>query len=204
VKINSVDKSSVAQVVNDGSGYLRISFTSAQTAGPLEVSFNAGAFGATSAGSYNFELAARDSGMANIGTYTEAVTVAGANATVTFDGNGADGGSTASQTTNTGTALTLNGFTKTGYTFGGWANSQTNANAGTVYKADGAVYSFQMSTTLYAIWNASGSGGASTPAAADNSLASTGFDGAPYLASGVLLALVGAALLLIARRRKTI
>ena len=35
-------------------------------------------------------------------------------------------------------------------------------------------------------------------------LANTGFDAAPYLASGVLLALAGAVLLLIARRRKTI
>jgi uncharacterized repeat protein (TIGR02543 family) len=35
-------------------------------------------------------------------------------------------------------------------------------------------------------------------------LANTGFDGVPYLASGVLLALAGAVLLLIARRRKTI
>ena len=71
--------------------------------------------------------------------------------TVMFDGNGASEGSMSNQeiTYKTATALTANGFSKTGYTFGGWALT-----------ADGAKeYDNQQSVTLtagctlYAIWN---------------------------------------------------
>jgi len=114
------------------------------------------------------------------------VNAGNASATVTFDANGGTG-TTAAQTASAATALTSNGFSRSGYTFAGWNTAADGS--GTVY-ADGASYAFSSSTTLYAQW---------TPA-----LASTGFDAAPYLASGVLLALAGAVLLLIARRRKTI
>jgi LPXTG-motif cell wall-anchored protein len=121
--------------------------------------------------------------------------------TVTFDGNGATSGSTAPQTSGVPANLSTNGFTRTGYSFTGW--NDVADGSGNAW-GPGGNYGFVSSKTLYAQWTADSSGSASTPAAADNSLASTGFDGAPYLASGVLLALVGAALLLIARRRKTI
>jgi len=121
--------------------------------------------------------------------------------TVTFDANGGTG-TTAAQTASSATALTANAFTRSGYTFAGW-NTAANGS-GTSY-ADAASYPFTSSVTLYAQWTvANGGGGGSTPSAADAALASTGFDAAPYLASGVLLALAGAVLLLIARRRKTI
>lgn len=104
------------------------------------------------------------------------------NSTVTFNANGGSG-SMANQTASSATNLTANTFTRSGYTFAGWATSAT----GTVAYADGASYTFTSSTTLYAVW---------TP-----TLATTGFDGMPYLAGGLALAVVGGSLMLIARRK---
>ena len=71
---------------------------------------------------------------------------------VTFDGNGATSGSMQAQTFTFGTSenLTANAFTRTGYTFAGWA---TSANGNAVY-ADGANYTMQSADTvvLYAVW----------------------------------------------------
>jgi uncharacterized repeat protein (TIGR02543 family) len=74
--------------------------------------------------------------------------------TITFDGNGFTGGSTASQNINTAASanLTANGFTRAGFTFAGW-NTASNGT-GTSF-ADQA--SFTMGTTnvtLYAQWTA--------------------------------------------------
>lgn len=69
--------------------------------------------------------------------------------TVTFLGNGSDGGSTAPQTANTSTALTGNGFTRTGYTFGNW---NTAANGTGTVIANASIYSFATDLTLYAQW----------------------------------------------------
>ena len=55
------------------------------------------------------------------------------------------------QIANVPTALTLNTFTRTGYTFSGW-NTLANGS-GTDY-ADGATYSFSADITLYAQWTA--------------------------------------------------
>jgi uncharacterized repeat protein (TIGR02543 family) len=68
--------------------------------------------------------------------------------TVTFDTNGGTGTMTP-QVANVPTALTLNTFTRAGYTFEGW-NTATNGS-GTAY-ADGATYSFTADITLYAQW----------------------------------------------------
>jgi len=80
------------------------------------------------------------------------VTGAASSYTVTFNGNTNTGGSTAVQTLtyNTPTALTANGFTKTGYTFAGW-NTVANGS-GTSY-ANGASYTIgAANVTLYAKW----------------------------------------------------
>ncbi|MEI6207072.1 MAG: BspA family leucine-rich repeat surface protein [Desulfuromonadales bacterium] len=71
--------------------------------------------------------------------------------TVTFNGNGGTG-SMSNQTASSATALTTNGFSRTGYTFAGW-NSAANGS-GTAY-ADGASYPFTADVTLYAQWTAS-------------------------------------------------
>ena len=54
------------------------------------------------------------------------------------------------QITNVATALTPNGFTKTGYNFAGW-NTAANGS-GTAY-ANSATYAFSADVTLYAQWN---------------------------------------------------
>jgi uncharacterized repeat protein (TIGR02543 family) len=73
------------------------------------------------------------------------------NNTLTFDGNGATSGATASQTiaTNASATLTSNGFINTGNNFTGWS---TSAGGSAAY-ADGASYAMGTSNaTLYAVW----------------------------------------------------
>ena len=70
--------------------------------------------------------------------------------TVTFDANGGTG-SMSNQTASTATALTTNGFARTGYSFAGW-NTAANGS-GTAY-ANLASYPFAVSATLYAQWTA--------------------------------------------------
>lgn len=68
---------------------------------------------------------------------------------VTFYGNAATSGSTATQTASSSTALNLNGFIRTGYNFLGW-NETYNSNVATF--KDGQNYSFTADKNLYAIW----------------------------------------------------
>lgn len=143
-----------------------------------------------SAGTYNFNVLA---GVPAAAT----VTVAAGGSTVTFMSNGA-GASPTTQTASGNVALTLNPFTRTGYSFSGWATSST----GSVVYTNGAIYNFSFGTTLYAIWTANSSGGSGSSGSSDT-LASTGLDGAPYLSTGAVLALAGAVLILFARRRQT-
>lgn len=119
--------------------------------------------------------------------------------TVTFDSNGGSG-TTAAQTSVAPFALRANGFNKTGSNFSGWNTAADGS--GTSY-ADSAFYPFSADATLYAQWTG-GSGGGSSPteSATPKELANTGFDGATYLFSGSMLALLGiAALLWVARHR---
>lgn len=72
--------------------------------------------------------------------------------TVSYNGNGSTGGSTASQTKYYNDALTLraNGFTRTGFEFKRW-NTKTD-DTGTAYAASGS-YTSNAALSLYAIWN---------------------------------------------------
>ncbi|WP_054011520.1 LamG-like jellyroll fold domain-containing protein [Arthrobacter sp. ERGS1:01] len=78
------------------------------------------------------------------------------NYTVAFNGNGSDGGTTASQNLAAGqsAALTANGFTRSGYKFMGWA---TNASGPVVYKDAQSVTDLATNpgatVSLYAVWN---------------------------------------------------
>ena len=67
--------------------------------------------------------------------------------TVSFLGNGGTG-SMADQVSASATNLTSNAFTRSGYSFSGWATSA----AGSVVYANSASYPFTSSTTLYAVW----------------------------------------------------
>lgn len=71
--------------------------------------------------------------------------------TVSYNGNGSTGGSTAAQTKTYDVSLTLrsNGYTRTGYTFVKW-NTKADGS-GTSYNA-GAAYTANAAATLYAIW----------------------------------------------------
>ncbi len=70
--------------------------------------------------------------------------------TVTFNSNGGTG-SMSNQLANVPTALTLNTFTRTGYTFSNW-NTAANGS-GTSY-TDGETYDFTANITLFAQWTA--------------------------------------------------
>jgi uncharacterized repeat protein (TIGR02543 family) len=71
--------------------------------------------------------------------------------TVTFNGNGNTGGSTASKSITGGTpaGLTANGFTRTGYSFLGWSETTT---ATTSTYDNGSTQTFFGNITLYAVW----------------------------------------------------
>ncbi|MBM3451599.1 MAG: InlB B-repeat-containing protein, partial [Bacteroidetes bacterium] len=74
--------------------------------------------------------------------------------TITFDGNGATSGATASQNISTAASanLTANGFIRAGYSFTGW--NSTSDGTGTSY-ADQSSYTMGTSNvTLYAQWTA--------------------------------------------------
>ncbi|SHI35946.1 choice-of-anchor D domain-containing protein [Flavobacterium terrae] len=94
--------------------------------------------------------------------------------TVTFNGNGADGGSMSNQTANTATALTSNAFTRTGFTFAGWGT----APAGPVVYTDGQTYNFSADLTLYAQWTSASCTSPSTQASgiSTNSFTLDGFN----------------------------
>ncbi|MBO6166910.1 MAG: InlB B-repeat-containing protein [Kiritimatiellae bacterium] len=72
--------------------------------------------------------------------------------TITFNGNGATGGSMATQSFTYGMAQNLraNAFQKTGHDFKGWATTQ----GGAVVYADGALFSATGNITLWAVWEA--------------------------------------------------
>lgn len=86
----------------------------------------------------------------------------GATHTVTFNGNGNDGGTMAPQTavTNSNDAFTANGFTRAGYRFVGWT---TASNGNPPVYPDGAHYLFNYDMTIYAQWLAAAIVGVTAP-----------------------------------------
>lgn len=86
-----------------------------------------------------------------------AATTEAGKVSVTFLGNGSNGGTMAAQqiAENSSAMLTQNTFTKTGYSFKGWATSQATADAGAVDHADKAqITVVEAGITLYAVWTA--------------------------------------------------
>lgn len=162
----------------------------------LVLTFDANTF--TTAGAGATQMMIYSSMGATVDQITAAITVNAPSETVTFDAN--DGsGATTTQSASTQTALTTNSFTRSGYSFGGWA---TSAGSTTVAYADGADYSFGSSTTLYAIWNASGGSGGSGSSNSTSGLASTGAETIVPIGTAATLLLVGAALMLMRHRRE--
>ena len=163
----------------------------------IEITFTQNAFVTPSTnGYYTFGVATETGGGSAIDRGTATVLVGTApSQTVTFNANGGSG-TMASQSSSTSAALNANTFTRAGYTFAGW---NVLADGTGLAFADGATYDFQSSRTLYAQWTA---GGGSSPSN-NPTLATTGFDAAPYLFGGLALALTGGALMLIARRKQS-
>ena len=160
--------------------------STAPLAGGTAVTVTFGVGKLTAAAARDFTIATADSSGTVIDTSTATLASASSSYTVTFDANGGTG-TTAAQTASAATALTANGFTRSGYNFTGW-NTAANGS-GTAY-ADGASYAFTSSTTLYAQWSAT--------------LANTGLNpatGISLLVGGLSLALVGAEMFMIARRK---
>lgn len=86
----------------------------------------------------------------NITLYAQWISNSAAAGTITFDGNGSDGGSMTPQTYDASTPLTANGFTKTGYTFAGWSRNQDGTGAR--YEDGATLPSNPGDITLYAQW----------------------------------------------------
>ena len=106
----------------------------------------------TASASKTFSCAANDASSLGTSTPRASTTVAAPKYwTVSYNGNGATGGSTASQTKARGTALTLrsNGFTRDKYVFVEW---NTAADGSGISYAEGASYTADAGATLYAIW----------------------------------------------------
>lgn len=129
-----------------------------------------------SGASVNVMVGAHDSGSAfSHATYIDKNTTGPAYTstyTLSFNGNGQNSGSTASQTKtwNTTISLPANGFQKTGYNFVGW--NTNSAGTGTTYQP-GDSYTITANVTLYAKWsqitypvtyNGNGADGGSTEA----------------------------------------
>lgn len=84
--------------------------------------------------------------------------------TIRYDGNGADGGTTADQLCPAGSTMWTrwNGFVKSGYTFAGWARTLDSANAGVVDFGECSAIDYTdtwaqdlpdgATVTLYAVW----------------------------------------------------
>lgn len=98
---------------------------------------------------------------------------------VTYNGNGATGGSMVPQTFTAGISQSLseNNFSRTGYSFMGWAAS----SAGAVLYNNAQTVTISSNITLYAVWRSSGSGsgsssdggsivGTTTPSMTDNQI----------------------------------
>jgi uncharacterized repeat protein (TIGR02543 family) len=170
----------------------------------IQINFLSGAFTSPSTAVFaTFTFETMYLGGSQLDFVQSAVTVGTPTSTVTFNANGGSG-TMSNQTSGSAANLTSNAFTKSGYTFGGWASTQQNAIAGTVFLANGASYDFQTSRTLYAIWTANSSGGSGSGSSSSNSLANTGINsvtGISLLAGGLSLALVGAEMFMIARRK---
>lgn len=136
----------------------------------------------------------------NTGTVVDTVTTSLAAAAATYGANflpnGGTGTNPTPQSSNTGTTvMPTTTMTKAGFTFAGWRSG--NATVGTVYQA-GETAPLTANTNFYAQWSDNSASGGSS-----DSLANTGFNGTPYLVAGLALAIVGAGLLLFARRKRS-
>lgn len=179
---------------------------------------NIGAGSATAYGSFTLQVPAGLATGLQAGNYTvwvatsndntivesaEIAFTVGASNLAVLQANGGAGTPMNSVTASGGYAtLPANAYTKSGYTFSGWRVG--SPTSGTVYQPGDSV-AVSGTVNFYAQWTASSSGGSGSSGASTSSdtLANTGFNGMPYLATGAVLALAGAVIIMFARRRYT-
>lgn len=156
------------------------------------------------AGDFVLQLGVVGGNLAGAIETVRSVSIAYTSYEVTFDGNGGIG----TMTDATGALaanLPTSTFTRDGYLFNGW-NDDQNGN-GTAY-ADGAEYTFDADTTLYAQWiidpSANSGGGGNDGSSDAANLPNTGVDSnAAFLAIGALMSLGILTTLTVIRRRRS-
>lgn len=170
---------------------MKFTFPSAQS-GVVIVTFDSGAWVPPQInGTYPFKATTNGSD-----SYTIDVTVTGAQSAVFFSKNEVQFDmNRTTQRASSPTALTLNSFTRSGYSFSGWATSPS----GPVVYADGAQFNFFGPTSynqtgavtqLYAVWTQGGGSGGGSAASANLTInASTG-----QLVAGSTVAVVASGL----------
>lgn len=103
---------------------------------------------------------------------------------LSYDGNGGTGSTAQTErnceSSTTTVTVASNGFTRTGYTFKGWATSKSRADAGTVDYAAGASYTLTANATLYAVWTANQYSVTHTLSNVTKSSGATGSNAATY------------------------
>ena len=191
--------------------HMTFTFPSAQAASVVTVIWASGAWIPPHIdGTYPFMATTNNSG----GTYSVDVTVTGSQSTVMFDQNIPNQMGFSRQMASTPTALAANTFTRSGYYFAGWATSPSGA---VVYQ-DGDTFNFFSPTqyqqsgatqSLYAVWSTTPvtpSNNSSSSTNSSQNLANTGINtasGISLLVGGLSLALVGAEMFMIARRKRS-
>jgi uncharacterized repeat protein (TIGR02543 family) len=138
-----------AITVSNGSG--PVTFITIETSPALTVSSGGviATTGKLKAGSYNVSGTDADNS-SDTGTWSFSLTVTGSTQHVKFDANGGHG-TMREESAAAPRALTLDLFTRAGFSFAGWA-TQPNGHGKTY--ANGITYSFSASMTLYAQWRA--------------------------------------------------
>lgn len=127
------------------------------------------------------------------------------NSVVTFHANGGTGSNT-TQGANYNQHLTANTFTRAGYTFAGWATSNSTS---TVAYNDNASYNFANNADLYAVWTPVVSTSSPSPTATiaptattETTLANTGEGFPDGVGIAAVLISYGVLVLIIQHRRK--
>ena len=170
--------------------------STAALAGGTAVTVTFGVGKLTSAIARDFNIETQDGSGNIIDSATATLASAAPSYAIGYNGNGSNGGSVSSPSTSSGSlTLPANGFTKTNSTFAGWRVG--NATSGTIYQP-GDTVTVTGAVLVYAQWTDASS--------SSNSLANTGINTASGIflfAGGLSLALVGAELFLIARRKRS-
>ena len=207
INVNGSAAAGGTTVTKVNSGNFRVDFPASTTVTSFSIDFSANQLTVGSnGGNYNIQFQAVSGGSAvAFASYTVTPPVY----TLTFNSN--DGtNTTATQTGNGLITLNANPFTRSGYTFAGWVPSPSSSF---VIAQNSAQFTLASTQTLYAKWTANSSGGGSgsgsgsgSSSSSSDSLANTGINtasGISLLAGGLSLALVGAEMFMIARRKRS-